>query len=97
LADAKLLVTFWAEAVNTTCYVQNRVLDACNADAPESSENSNPTATSTNPPADHIETPAVETPIPTVSSPVSTACLNDSPNSQFKPEPSPKGWKNKAS
>nr|GEZ44552.1 ribonuclease H-like domain-containing protein [Tanacetum cinerariifolium] len=26
LADAKLLVTFWAEAVNTTCYVQNRVL-----------------------------------------------------------------------
>nr|GEX94416.1 hypothetical protein [Tanacetum cinerariifolium] len=26
LADAKLLVTFWAEAVNTTCYVQNGVL-----------------------------------------------------------------------
>nr|GEV00679.1 hypothetical protein [Tanacetum cinerariifolium] len=26
LADAKLLVTFWAEAVNITCYVQNRVL-----------------------------------------------------------------------
>nr|GEU53034.1 integrase, catalytic region, zinc finger, CCHC-type, peptidase aspartic, catalytic [Tanacetum cinerariifolium] len=26
LADAKLLVTFWAEAVNTACYVQNRVL-----------------------------------------------------------------------
>nr|GFA28724.1 hypothetical protein [Tanacetum cinerariifolium] len=26
LADAKLPVTFWAEAVNTTCYVQNRVL-----------------------------------------------------------------------
>nr|GEY58363.1 hypothetical protein [Tanacetum cinerariifolium] len=26
LAIAKLLVTFWAEAVNTTCYVQNRVL-----------------------------------------------------------------------
>nr|GFB17664.1 retrovirus-related Pol polyprotein from transposon TNT 1-94 [Tanacetum cinerariifolium] len=24
LADAKLPVTFWAEAVNTTCYVQNR-------------------------------------------------------------------------
>nr|GFD34704.1 hypothetical protein [Tanacetum cinerariifolium] len=24
LADAKLLVTFWAEAVNTACYVQNR-------------------------------------------------------------------------
>nr|GFA59397.1 hypothetical protein [Tanacetum cinerariifolium] len=26
LADAKLPVTCWAEAVNTTCYVQNRVL-----------------------------------------------------------------------
>nr|GFB85520.1 retrovirus-related Pol polyprotein from transposon TNT 1-94 [Tanacetum cinerariifolium] len=26
LADAKLLVTFWNEAVNTACYVQNRVL-----------------------------------------------------------------------
>nr|GEZ34432.1 putative ribonuclease H-like domain-containing protein [Tanacetum cinerariifolium] len=25
LADAKLLVTFWAEAVNTACYVQNKV------------------------------------------------------------------------
>nr|GEV49504.1 putative ribonuclease H-like domain-containing protein [Tanacetum cinerariifolium] len=26
LADAKLLVTFWAKVVNTACYVQNRVL-----------------------------------------------------------------------
>ncbi|GJY43783.1 putative ribonuclease H-like domain-containing protein [Tanacetum coccineum] len=26
LADARLHVTFWAEAVSTTCYVQNRVL-----------------------------------------------------------------------
>nr|GEY03043.1 hypothetical protein [Tanacetum cinerariifolium]GEY03044.1 hypothetical protein [Tanacetum cinerariifolium] len=26
LADAKLLVTFWAEAINTACYVQNRAL-----------------------------------------------------------------------
>nr|GEZ22367.1 hypothetical protein [Tanacetum cinerariifolium] len=53
--------------------------DACNADDPKSSGNSNPTATSTNPPADHMETLAVETPILTVSSPVLTACLNDSP------------------
>nr|GEV81674.1 hypothetical protein [Tanacetum cinerariifolium] len=52
--------------------------DACNADAPESSRNSNPTATSTNPLADHMETLTVETPIPTVSSPVLTTCLNDS-------------------
>nr|GEX04963.1 ribonuclease H-like domain-containing protein [Tanacetum cinerariifolium] len=52
--------------------------DACNADAPESSGNSNPIATSTNPPADHMETLVVETLIPTVSSPILTACLNDS-------------------
>nr|GEU52811.1 hypothetical protein [Tanacetum cinerariifolium] len=52
--------------------------DACNADAPESSGNSNPTATSTNPSADHMETLTMETPIPNVSSPVPTACLDDS-------------------
>nr|GEV12140.1 hypothetical protein [Tanacetum cinerariifolium] len=53
--------------------------NACNADAPESSRNSNPTSTSINPPADHMETLAVEIPFPTVSSLVPTACLNDSP------------------
>nr|GFA56819.1 hypothetical protein [Tanacetum cinerariifolium] len=53
--------------------------DIYSADAPESSENFNPTATSTNPPAEHMETLAVETLIPTVSSPVPTACLNDYP------------------
>nr|GEU60474.1 retrovirus-related Pol polyprotein from transposon TNT 1-94 [Tanacetum cinerariifolium] len=52
--------------------------DACNADAPENSGNSNPTATSTNPLADHMETLTVETPIPTVSFPISIACLDDS-------------------
>nr|GEZ23862.1 retrovirus-related Pol polyprotein from transposon TNT 1-94 [Tanacetum cinerariifolium] len=52
--------------------------DACNTDAPESSGNSNPTATSTNPPADHMETLTVESPIPTVSSHVPTAFLDDS-------------------
>nr|GFB00303.1 hypothetical protein [Tanacetum cinerariifolium] len=57
--------------------------DACNVDAPESSGNSNPTATSTNPSADHMETLAVETAIPTVSSPVLTACLNYSPESSI--------------
>ena len=25
LADSKLPITFWAEAVNTACYIQNRV------------------------------------------------------------------------
>nr|GEW67352.1 retrovirus-related Pol polyprotein from transposon TNT 1-94 [Tanacetum cinerariifolium] len=53
--------------------------DACYADAPEGSGNSNPTATSTNPLADQIETLTIETLIPTISSPVPTAGLDDSP------------------
>nr|GFB47761.1 hypothetical protein [Tanacetum cinerariifolium] len=53
--------------------------DACNADAPESNGNSNPTVTSINPSADHMETLTVESVIPTVSLPVPTACLDDSP------------------
>nr|GEX95527.1 putative ribonuclease H-like domain-containing protein [Tanacetum cinerariifolium] len=57
----------------------SNVQDTCNADVPEGSGNSNPTATSTNPPADHMETLAVETRVPTVSSPISTACFDDSP------------------
>nr|GEX34349.1 hypothetical protein [Tanacetum cinerariifolium] len=52
--------------------------DACNTDAPESSRNSNPTATSTNPSADQLEKLTVETPIPTVSSPVPTVYFTDS-------------------
>nr|GEW53359.1 hypothetical protein [Tanacetum cinerariifolium] len=174
LADAKLPVTFWAKAVNTACYVQNKVLvnksqnktlyelfnsktpaigflkpfgchimilntldhlgkfvakgdggksstnisgtkdaasqaikkdvsslryialpnwfhkahlessnndaqDACNADAPESSGISNPTATSKNPMADQMESLTVEYAISTVSSPVPTTCLDDFP------------------
>nr|GFB49798.1 hypothetical protein [Tanacetum cinerariifolium] len=47
-------------------------------DVPESSGNSNPTATSINPSADQMETLRVETSIPTVSSPVPTACFTDS-------------------
>nr|GEX37955.1 hypothetical protein [Tanacetum cinerariifolium] len=53
--------------------------DTCKADALESSENSNPTASTSNSPADQMETLTVETPIPTVSSPVPTACSEDSP------------------
>nr|GEZ42546.1 hypothetical protein [Tanacetum cinerariifolium] len=106
-----------AEAVNTACYVLNRVLvnkaqnktlyelfngrtpaigflkpfgchvmilntldnlGTPNTDAPESSGNSNPTATSTNPLDDPLETLTVETPIPTSSSPVPTVCFTDS-------------------
>nr|GFA05875.1 putative ribonuclease H-like domain-containing protein [Tanacetum cinerariifolium] len=53
--------------------------DACNTDAPDSSENPNPTTTSTNPPKDQLETLTVESAIPTVSLPVPTACLDDYP------------------
>nr|GEZ57354.1 putative ribonuclease H-like domain-containing protein [Tanacetum cinerariifolium] len=34
LADAKLPVTFWTKAVNTACYVQNRVLSIEKGDGP---------------------------------------------------------------
>nr|GFA16366.1 hypothetical protein [Tanacetum cinerariifolium] len=53
--------------------------DDCSTDVPESSGNSNPTATLTNSPTDQLETLTVETPIPTVSSPVPTACFSNSP------------------
>nr|GEV81542.1 ribonuclease H-like domain-containing protein [Tanacetum cinerariifolium] len=52
--------------------------DTRNTDSPESSRDSNPTATSTNPPADQLETLTVETPIPTISSPVLIVCFTDS-------------------
>nr|GEY48048.1 hypothetical protein [Tanacetum cinerariifolium] len=109
LADAKLPVTFWAEAVNTACtkdvasqdvkkdvsslrYIAlpnwfhevhlesstSNAQDTCNTTAPESSGNSNPTATSKNSPDDQMETLTVESIIPTVSLPVPTACLDDS-------------------
>nr|GEY65662.1 hypothetical protein [Tanacetum cinerariifolium] len=52
--------------------------DACNADAPESSRISNPTATSKIPPTEQMESLTVESEIPTVSSPVPTAYLDNS-------------------
>nr|GFA64125.1 hypothetical protein [Tanacetum cinerariifolium] len=52
--------------------------DPHNTDAPESSGNSNLTATSTNLSADQLGTLTVETSIPTVSSPVPTAYFSDS-------------------
>nr|GEX41475.1 hypothetical protein [Tanacetum cinerariifolium] len=45
---------------------------------PESSGNTNPTASTSNPPADQMETLTVESPIPTVSSPVLTTCFTGS-------------------
>nr|GFA36741.1 hypothetical protein [Tanacetum cinerariifolium] len=68
LADAKLPVTFWAEAVNNACYVQNRTHDAllefssskpqdhCSTEVPEGRRNPNPTASTSNTPADQMET-----------------------------------------
>nr|GEU56190.1 hypothetical protein [Tanacetum cinerariifolium] len=55
--------------------------DDCNADVPESSGISNPTATSKVLPADQIESLTVESKIPTVSSSVLTVCLDNSPES----------------
>nr|GEZ48200.1 putative ribonuclease H-like domain-containing protein [Tanacetum cinerariifolium] len=52
--------------------------EPCNTDAPESSGNSNPTATLTNPLGYQVETLTVESPIPTVSSSVPTVCFTDS-------------------
>nr|GFA51319.1 hypothetical protein [Tanacetum cinerariifolium] len=68
----------WFHETYLETFISN-AQDASNADDPESSRNSNSTATSTNPSADHMETLAVITPIHTISSPVPTACLNDSP------------------
>nr|GEW29862.1 hypothetical protein [Tanacetum cinerariifolium] len=53
--------------------------DACNADVSESSEISNPTATSKIPATDQMESLTVESVIPIVSSPIPTACLDTSP------------------
>nr|GFC03059.1 ribonuclease H-like domain-containing protein [Tanacetum cinerariifolium] len=164
LADAKPLVTFWAEVVNTACYVQNRVLanksqnktpyelfnnrthaigflrpfgchvmilntldhlgkfnakgdeahmetsndiirnsDAqddsqkeqdCNADVPESSWISYPTATSKVPLADQVELAVsltVESDILTVSSLIPVVCLDISPESSSGPRLISKG------
>nr|GEU65315.1 ribonuclease H-like domain-containing protein [Tanacetum cinerariifolium] len=56
----------------------SKTQDDCSTDVPESSGNSNPTATLTNPPTDQVETLTVETSIPIVSSPVLTACFTNS-------------------
>nr|GEW49561.1 putative ribonuclease H-like domain-containing protein [Tanacetum cinerariifolium] len=136
LADAKLPVTFWSEAVNNACtkdaasqavkkdvsslrYIALpnwfheahmetsndtiRNSDAqddsqqeqdCNADVPESSGISNPTATLKVPSAEQVE-PAVsltmEYEIPTVSSPDPTVCLDISPESSSGPRLITKG------
>nr|GEY30305.1 putative ribonuclease H-like domain-containing protein [Tanacetum cinerariifolium] len=66
----------------------------CNADVPESSGISNPTATSKVPSADQVEPTVsltVEYEILTVSSPVPTVCLNISPKSSSGPRLISKG------
>nr|GEY48329.1 hypothetical protein [Tanacetum cinerariifolium] len=156
LADAKLPVTFWAEAVNTAYHLGKfdakgdegyfvgyslsstkdvasqavkkdvtslsyialpnwfheahmetyngiRISDAqddsqkeqdCNADVPESSGISNPTATSKVPSAEQVErvvSLTVESKIPNDSSPVPTVCLDISPESSSGPRLITKG------
>nr|GEU33695.1 hypothetical protein [Tanacetum cinerariifolium] len=68
----------WFHEAHLECSTSN-AQNACNTDAPESSGNSDPTATSKNPSANQMETLTVEYAIPTVSSHVPTACLDDSP------------------
>ncbi|GKA65290.1 putative ribonuclease H-like domain-containing protein [Tanacetum coccineum] len=63
-------------------------LPNCNSDAPESSGNSNPTATAKDPTADQVEpvlSSTVETEVPTVSSHVPTDCLSIPPVSSSGP------------
>nr|GEV13085.1 hypothetical protein [Tanacetum cinerariifolium] len=67
-----------AGTTSTNFSVTKDAADDCNTDVPESSGNSNPTATSTIPLADQVETLTVESPIPTASSPVPTAYFTDS-------------------
>nr|GFC71415.1 hypothetical protein [Tanacetum cinerariifolium] len=61
----------------------SKAQDTCNAATPESSGNSNPTATLKKPPAEQMESLIVESIIPTVSSHVLTACLGDSPKTKI--------------
>nr|GEV24262.1 ribonuclease H-like domain, reverse transcriptase, RNA-dependent DNA polymerase [Tanacetum cinerariifolium] len=58
--------TFWFHEAHLESSTSN-AQDAWKADAPESSGNSNPTATLTNPLADQMETLIVETSIPSIS------------------------------
>nr|GEW36474.1 hypothetical protein [Tanacetum cinerariifolium] len=75
-------------------HMETRNSDGFNADDPESSGISNPTATLKVPSAEQVE-PAisltVETEIPTVSSPVPTICLDISPESSSYPRIISKG------
>nr|GEZ62291.1 hypothetical protein [Tanacetum cinerariifolium] len=72
------VVVNWFHEAHLESFTSN-TQDTCNADAPESSGNSNPTATSTNPLADQLETLTVKSAIPTVSLHILTACLKTSP------------------
>nr|GEU65302.1 putative ribonuclease H-like domain-containing protein [Tanacetum cinerariifolium] len=75
------VVVIGTSSTNISAHIEssnNDAQDACNADAPESSGISNPTATSKIPPAEQMESLTVESEIPTVSSPVPTACLDNS-------------------
>nr|GEX75042.1 ribonuclease H-like domain-containing protein [Tanacetum cinerariifolium] len=75
-------------------HMETRNSDGCNADDPESSGISNPTATLKVPSTEQMEpvvSLTVETEIPTVSSPVPTVCLDISPENASDPRHISKG------
>nr|GEV31156.1 hypothetical protein [Tanacetum cinerariifolium] len=72
----QILLTFEVQRMQQD---NNKPQNDCSTDVPESSGNSNPTATSTNPPANQLETLTMETPIPTVNLLVPIACFTNSP------------------
>nr|GFC93789.1 ribonuclease H-like domain-containing protein [Tanacetum cinerariifolium] len=70
---------------STSCNAQ----DTCKADAPESSGNPNPTASTINLQADPMKTLAVETSIPTISSLVPTASVVSNMETIITASPTP--------
>ncbi|GJW49930.1 ribonuclease H-like domain-containing protein [Tanacetum coccineum] len=80
LADSKLPTTFWAEAVNTDCYVQNRVGNQSNGNAgTKACDDAGKARVETVPGKDYILLPLWTQDPPFSSSP------KDSPDAGFKP------------
>nr|GEV66317.1 hypothetical protein [Tanacetum cinerariifolium] len=88
------VVVAGTSSTNNSVHIETKNSDGCNADDPESSGISNPTATSKIPSVEQME-PAVsltvETEILTVSLPIPTVCLDTSPGSSSDPRIISKG------
>nr|GEU85563.1 hypothetical protein [Tanacetum cinerariifolium] len=88
------VVVAGTSSTNISAHMETKNSDGCNADDPESSRISNPTATLKIPSAEqvkHAVSLTVETKIPTVSSPVPTVCLDTSLGSSSDPRIISKG------